>query len=350
MASPLGRMALLLVPVVFLLSCGTSVYSSGDTGVDANPWKKTDKAVSRLSEKSYTDLDELVTDLERVADTEWEKTRAIWFWITHNISYDTTAYFGKTKAAYSPEEVLVAGRSVCSGYAGLFLELGTRMGLEVIKVSGYAKGYGYDSGKSDPGGANHAWNAIRIDGQWHLFDSTWGAGGLNDDEFLWQYKEFYFDTSPDLMILSHYPTDSVFQLLDSPLSRELFFSMPYQSWAAMNMGLSLSEIVELVSEGWDGELPEFQYCYIPASLEAFPVTDRLAAGKTYEFSIVSEARFAMIEGMDEDQLLLENSGGGFQFEVVPSYDTEDLVISLSLPDTRYSDVPDYYALLMYLVE
>ena len=71
-----------------------------------------------------------------------------------------------------------SGTSVCEGYASLFAEIGRSLGLEVVKNHGFAKGYGYREGY-DPGGTNHAWNTVRIDGDWQFFNVTWGTGYVN---------------------------------------------------------------------------------------------------------------------------------------------------------------------------
>jgi transglutaminase/protease-like cytokinesis protein 3 len=62
----------------------------------------------------------------------------------------------------------------------------------------------------------HAWNAIKLNGNWRLIDTTWGTS--NDDS----QSEFYFDIKPQLLINTHYPENSKWQLLKKPLSLEEF--------------------------------------------------------------------------------------------------------------------------------
>jgi uncharacterized protein (TIGR03000 family) len=38
----------------------------------------------------------------------------------------------------------------------------------------------------------HAWNAVKLDGEWHLVDATWGAGGIKDKQFVKKFKDYYF--------------------------------------------------------------------------------------------------------------------------------------------------------------
>ena len=47
------------------------------------------------------------------------------------------------------------------------------LGLEYVLISGYSKGTSYFDGQM-PTKTNHAWNAVKIDSQYYLIDSTWG--------------------------------------------------------------------------------------------------------------------------------------------------------------------------------
>jgi len=50
---------------------------------------------------------------------------------------------------------------VCEGFSNLYYVIGAEMGLEIKKVSGYAKAYGYSQGDKFKE-ENHAWNLIKI--------------------------------------------------------------------------------------------------------------------------------------------------------------------------------------------
>ena len=55
-------------------------------------------------------------------------------------------------------------KASCDGYSSLHQDVGAIAGLEIEKVDGYAKGYGYAVGVMT-GGANHAWNVVNLDGR-----------------------------------------------------------------------------------------------------------------------------------------------------------------------------------------
>jgi hypothetical protein len=162
------------------------------------------------------------------AKSEREKARAIYRWIAQNIRYDVGGYTSGHYGDLSPEGVLSRRSAVCDGYAGLFSSLAGAMHLNVVKISGYAKGYGYSVGSSFSGAANHAWNAVRIGGEWHLLDSTWGAGYLDDrKQYAPRFEEHYFLTPPTEFIYGHYPEDLKWQLLSNPISKADYERLVY---------------------------------------------------------------------------------------------------------------------------
>lgn len=157
------------------------------------------------------------------ARNDLEKTRVIFRWITANIAYDTASYFSGEAGPTAVDDVLKQKTSVCGGYADLFSQLAHEAGLEVVSISGFAKGYGYIVGQSVDNKTNHAWNAVKIDGEWRLLDATWGAGSIDDrKQFVRAFNPHYFLTPPEEMIFDHFPVDPHWQLLDPPVTREVF--------------------------------------------------------------------------------------------------------------------------------
>jgi len=178
--------------------------------------------------------------LTGTSHSERDKARAIFRWITANISYDADAFFSGQIAPASAEDALRSRRGVCEGYAGLFSELCRKAGLEVAGIPGYAKGYGYAAGRSSGRKPNHSWNAIRLDGRWQLIDCTWGAGYIGDDRrFHRQFNPHYFLTSPGEFIYDHFPEKDSWQLLDPPRSREEFENTVYLKPAFFVLGFSV---------------------------------------------------------------------------------------------------------------
>ncbi|WP_308253377.1 transglutaminase domain-containing protein [Geminocystis sp. GBBB08] len=142
-----------------------------------------------LQEKRFTSIDntarniqyngnsvqELANILSQYADTEEEKARIIYTWITDNITYDVAALADLFENNIYPdikvETVLNTRSTICSGYANLYQQLAQYMGLKSVIVTGYAKGINYVVG--DDNEVNHAWNAVKINQNWYIIDTTW---------------------------------------------------------------------------------------------------------------------------------------------------------------------------------
>ena len=110
------------------------------------------------------------------------------------------------EAMDGPEIFLYNRKAVCGGYAALFKELTSRMGLDCLVVNGKP-----DPKRSDPSVADwteHAWNAVRIEDKWYLLDTTWGAGGSYlKGPWVKSFNERYFLTDPE--VLGHTPSYKV---------------------------------------------------------------------------------------------------------------------------------------------
>ena len=185
-----------------------------------------------------TSIKELARILSSNAKTDLAKARMIYAWIAHHIAYDVSGYLSGNYGDVSPEGVLRSRKAVCSGYANLYKALAQKMGLESFVIEGYAKGAGYALG--DETQINHAWNAVKIDGAWYLLDSTWGAGHLDNKQFVWDFNPFYFASSPSQFVYNHLPTDDSWQLLSQPYSKQQFDQLPEISPAFFEYGLSLA--------------------------------------------------------------------------------------------------------------
>ena len=168
-------------------------------------------------------IESLAAYLVKPARNDREKARSIYRWITENIDYNVEGFFARNLSSMKLRDLLENRISVCSGYSDLFQSLASEAGLEAVKISGYGKGYGYQPGKNFSGFANHAWNAVKINGSWYLIDCTWGAGFINEDgKYVREFDEHYFMTAPSEFIYDHFPENSRWQLLNNPLSKAEF--------------------------------------------------------------------------------------------------------------------------------
>lgn len=197
-------------------------------------------------------LPELASYLTKPFSTDIEKSRAIYRWITDNVAYDTQSFFsnGFRNADMSAKNVLQDRKSVCDGYSRLFTSLAELAGLEAVKISGYAKGFGFSPGQKFEEGANHAWNAVKIKGEWKLLDSTWGAGYVDggSKSFKKKFTDFYFLTSPDEFIYDHLPDEEEWQLLNNSLTGKEYEELVYLRPGFFMKGLKLESHHKAVIE------------------------------------------------------------------------------------------------------
>ena len=87
--------------------------------------------------------------------TDYEK--ALWMHdaLTQGAEYD------ESYSEHSPEGVLLRGTGVCESYALAYQILLREIGLESLYVTGSSRG------------VSHAWNLVRMDGEWAWVDVTW---------------------------------------------------------------------------------------------------------------------------------------------------------------------------------
>lgn len=130
--------------------------------------------------KSVKELGDYLSRCE-IAHSSVEKAWLVYLWVTENISYDADDFKEENHAApVDSQSALESGVSICAGYADLYKVLCTRVGVECVAISGYAKGFNYRIG-SRLAKENHWWNAVKCDGKWKFVDSTWGAGFVTND-------------------------------------------------------------------------------------------------------------------------------------------------------------------------
>jgi hypothetical protein len=185
-----------------------------------------DELAIRAPASAASTIEGLASYLTSPAQNDIEKARAIYRWITENIAYNFDGYLAKQYGDQSAAAVLKRRTAVCAGYANLFEALGKSAGLKVAVVEGWSKGYGYVDNTlyGDP---NHAWNAVKLGGNWYLIESTWGSGFIGEEKrFVRRFESFYFLVPPEQLIFTHYPVDPRWQLLAESLTKDQFLSSP----------------------------------------------------------------------------------------------------------------------------
>lgn len=168
----------------------------------------------RFDRRNWSSIPKLAAALTEPFDNDLDKARVIFTWHHHNVAYDYDNFLSGSIPDQSAAGVLRSGRSVCQGYAELYLALATAAGLRAELVSGHGKGVGYETGDRlswPPSG--HAWNAIYLrhspgcpyEGWWFL-DACWGAGAvMNGGVWEKNWNPSMFEQPPIKFSHRHFP-------------------------------------------------------------------------------------------------------------------------------------------------
>lgn len=127
-----------------------------------------------------------------------------------------------------PGQLLKHGKAVCQGYAALLRDMCTEAGLECVMITGYARNAPEDIGRRMKKLEPHAWNAIKLGGEWILCDATWASGTFDKKtkKYTEKFNESYFLSPPEFFSRTHYPEEKKWQLLDKKVSRWKFLRRP----------------------------------------------------------------------------------------------------------------------------
>ncbi len=226
--------------------------------------------------------------------TEYEKVLSIFDYVSFNSVYDDEIVeynddengdgvidpgklsFAAYKSFYL-EGVFEDGVAVCDGFSKAFSLLCNMEGVNAYRITGYVNG--------DPRSL-HAWNKVKVDGNWYVVDITWTvlqtgendftSGGeavnFNNTEFL-SYK--YFLKSDNFIKNSHTATNS--ELNNKLRALNEYYYYYNQTYDGSNNLIisSNAEFEALVNY----MLTSKQYCFEVAFDDAFVCSPKVSASK-----------------------------------------------------------------------
>ena len=170
---------------------------------------------------------DLVTTISTRGRNNLECAWLLFCWIGTNIRYRLSCNNNSAESVFRTRE------GVCRGFVSLYHECCSLLNIECSEISGNARQAFLKPGEH-LNQSPHAWNSIILDGYTYLVDPTWGAGGGDNENKL---EDFYFLTSPEEFIYTHYANGS--QLLASELTREQFLRLPVVKSTYYRLGLTL---------------------------------------------------------------------------------------------------------------
>lgn len=166
-----------------------SVY---DTSAIVTAWAEGDPdRLSAYDRAIYDSAKDVLEDILQDDMGDFSKEAAIYEWVIQSVEYDwshTDVMEETPRESYTPYGGLVNRTAVCLGYAATFQLLAELAGIECVTVVGAANSSADD----------HAWNQVRLGGEWYCVDVTWDwpyreEGTMNGRE--WRY----FNVTSDYM-------------------------------------------------------------------------------------------------------------------------------------------------------
>lgn len=236
--------------IIYTLISLISIYCIGQTN-------SIDKKVASFS-NTYNSVQELAKDIIENFSSDSDRVRAAYAWIAMNVAYDTKALGKPQRVSFSyrsQEELetkkrqfrkdlalktLTKRKALCEGYSTLLQNLCHQMDIECEIVPGIARRLISEINRNDLP-SNHAWNAVKINGQWQLVDATWGAGWVDYSKmkFHKEYSSAYFATNPNEFAMKHLPDEERWLLTGTLKSTRDFAAqpIPYKSFLGKNIKL-----------------------------------------------------------------------------------------------------------------
>jgi hypothetical protein len=184
----------------------------------------------------YNKAKSIVNSITSSNMSDLQKELAIHEYVVKNTAYDYDNYINEVvpEDSYTAYGTLILGRAVCQGYADTMKLLLNLAGIEAHVVVGYA-------------GEPHAWNMVKIDGEYFHVDATWDdpvpdAGNrvrytyfnLSDDEISkdheWNRKKYLTGISEKFQYLQ----SMYHAIIDSPW---IYFSNELDGYKLYKMSL-----------------------------------------------------------------------------------------------------------------
>ena len=124
--------------------------------------------IDSVHKKINTKLDAILAKNIKANMTAEQKVKAIHDFVVKHITYDSN--YADEETAESLLTTIDKGRGVCGDYTMLFQYLCDRAGLPCTT----------EGGSVISSGADHAWNAVFLNGQWKFVDTTWDDNKSNN--------------------------------------------------------------------------------------------------------------------------------------------------------------------------
>jgi len=211
-------------------------------------------------EETYNKAKEIVNNVTNTSMSDLQKELALHQYVVQNTAYDYVNYKNGTvpqdsSTAYG---TLIKGKAVCQGYADTMKLLLNLAGIEASVITGTA------------GGENHAWNMVKIDGEYYHLDATWDdpvpdAGDkvsytyfnlsdkqISKEEHIWESDNYPKCTNENFLYLQsmiHAVIDGNWIYFNNPLDNNKLYKMSLNGEIQAKLNDSVSWYIA-IDEQW----------------------------------------------------------------------------------------------------
>lgn len=151
------------VPATKPAAHDTSAYPAYSS---SNNYSELTKSYSNVTEDDINTINSILNSIIKPGMTETEKIRTVHNWIVCNTTYNNN-YYDRGDSFNHVSNLLNNKTGVCQGYSVTFYIFMKQMGIPCTLVMG----------KTDK--VSHAWNAVKLDGNWYYIDVTWDDPVVN---------------------------------------------------------------------------------------------------------------------------------------------------------------------------
>lgn len=151
------------VPATKPAAHDTSAYPAYSS---SNNYSELTKSYSNVTEDDINTINSILNSIIKPGMIETEKIRTVHNWIVCNTTYNDN-YYDRGDSFNHVSNLLNNKTGVCQGYSVTFYIFMKQMGIPCTLVMG----------KTDK--VSHAWNAVKLDGNWYYIDVTWDDPVVN---------------------------------------------------------------------------------------------------------------------------------------------------------------------------
>lgn len=195
--------------------------------------------------KFIRSAEQLAQKIDLDFNSDIEKIRAIYTWITLNIKYynpktnafllkepQTIVYFDEDDLKRRLKliddkivrETFLSKKGVCNNIALVFNKVCNLLDIENELIKGFVKSSAEEI-NIVPKLKNHIWNSVKINNHWIYIDATYGIS--YDSNLLKSKSNYtYFNISKDKLRLTHYPSKSKWVKLMGQAPLNFFSKLP----------------------------------------------------------------------------------------------------------------------------